>query len=111
MAELWLRLSKKSSQSAVAIVQQWRDGAFRLTRRLALFACVDPVVPSDFAADMLIGLPCGELFLAGASVEVYRLIRGRWKDLPAEKQEAILRRFGRVHRGVGSAKAPRSTAY
>jgi hypothetical protein len=42
---------------------------------------------------MLIGLPSGELFLTNSSVEVYRLIRARWTDFPAEKQLKILYRL------------------
>jgi hypothetical protein len=62
-------------------------------RRLALFAFADPALPGDFAADMLIGLPSGEMFPTNSRVEVYRLIRGRWKDFPVEKQQQILRRL------------------
>ena len=62
-------------------------------RRLALFACANPVVPSDFAADTLIALPQGELFLTSSTVEVFRLIRSRWNTFRKPKQEAILRRL------------------
>jgi len=93
MAELWLRLARKSPQLAHSFVQQWRDSEFRLMRRLALFACADPGASADFAADMLIELQSGELFLTSSSVEVYRLIRTRWKEFGAEKQQAILRRL------------------
>jgi len=90
MAELWLRLAKKSPQLAMTFVRSWRDSNFRLMRRLALFACADATVPADFAADSLIELPSGELFLTNSSVEVYRLIRARWKQFPSDKQQVIL---------------------
>jgi hypothetical protein len=90
MAEVWTRLLAKSSVKALAIAANWRDSQFRLMRRLALFAFANADVPSDFAADMLIGLPLGELFLTHSTVEVYRLIRARWKEFSAEKQQQIL---------------------
>ncbi|MGJ0395381.1 MAG: hypothetical protein ACR65U_04020 [Methylocystis sp.] len=96
MAEIWLRLARKSPQLALPFVQKWRDSDFRLLRRLALFACADPVVSNDFAADMLIELPNGELFLTNSSVEVYRLIRTRWNEFAADKQQVIL---GRLREG------------
>lgn len=93
MAELWLRLAMKSPLLALDLVKRWRNSKFRLTRRLALFACADPAVPPDTAADVLIEVPIGELFLTNSSVEVYRLIRMRWQELPHEKQQVILRRL------------------
>lgn len=93
MAELWLRLAKKSSRLAISLVQRWRESDFRLTRRLALFACADTAVSADFAADVLLDLPSGELFLTNSSVEVYRLIRARWRDFSSDKQQLVLRRF------------------
>ncbi|MSO99689.1 MAG: hypothetical protein EXR07_01370 [Acetobacteraceae bacterium] len=93
MAELWLRLARKSPQLALPLLRRWCHIDFRLMRRLVLFACADPVVSSDVAADMLIELPRGELFLTSSSVEVFRLIRTRWPDFAVEKQRAILRRL------------------
>jgi hypothetical protein len=92
-ADLWERLAKKSPAVALRVVENWRDSPFRLIRRLALFACADPTVPADVAADMLIGLPQGELFVTNSSVEVFRLVRARWKEFPKPKQETILHRF------------------
>jgi len=93
MADLWERLAKKSPSLARRFVETWRHSPFRLVRRLALFACADPVVPVEQAADMLLTLPQGELFLTNSSVEVFRLIRARWNEFPKSKQEAILHRF------------------
>jgi hypothetical protein len=93
IAELWLRLTRKSPELALPFVVSWRTSDFRLTRRLALFACAEPIVPPDMAAETLVLLPQRELFLANSSVEVYRLIRERWKDFPTEKQTTILHRF------------------
>jgi hypothetical protein len=58
-------------------------------RRLAAFAAADMVVPADRAADVLISLPEGEFFLTNSSVEVFRLMRARWHELPAEKRAQI----------------------
>jgi len=93
MAEIWTRLAAKSPAMALTMAERWRDSPFRLMRRLAMFAFASPAVPGNFAADMLIGLPSGELFLTNSSVEVYRLIRERWKDFQPEKQQQILRRL------------------
>jgi hypothetical protein len=38
-------------------------------------------------------LPQGEFFLTNSSVEVFRLIRARWKDFAPDKQEIIERRI------------------
>ena len=92
MADLWGRLAKKSPVPALLFFANWRDSPFKLMRRLALFAGADAIVPSDFAADMLLKLPQGELFFTNASVEVFRLIRARWKELPKPRQEVILQR-------------------
>jgi hypothetical protein len=93
IAEIWSRLAAKSPGRAIAIAERWRDSPFRLTRRLALFSFANSIVPANLGADMLIGLPSGELFLTNSSVEVYRLIRARWKDFSRQKQQKILRRL------------------
>jgi hypothetical protein len=93
MAEIWTRLASKSPGRAVAMAERWRDSSFRLTRPLALFSFANSNVPAKLGADMLIGLPSGELFLTNSSVEVYRLIHTRWKDFPAQKRRKILRRL------------------
>jgi hypothetical protein len=95
MAEIWwTRLTGKSAAMAFAVAKRWRDSPFRLLRRLAMFAFANStVVPGSVAADMLIDLPSGELFLTNSSVEAYRLIRARWVDFPAEKQQQILLRI------------------
>jgi hypothetical protein len=93
MAELWTRIARKDLQRALPFIDLWGSNQFRIVRRLALFATADPAVPADKGADLLIDLPQGELFLTNSSVEVYRLIRARWRDFPREKQEVIERRF------------------
>ncbi|WP_028168704.1 hypothetical protein [Bradyrhizobium elkanii] len=93
IAEVWTGLAAKSSGKALAVAERWRDSPFRLIRRLAMFAFADPVIPADVAADFLIDVPLGELFLTNSSVEAYRLIRARWSDFPPEKQQQILLRI------------------
>lgn len=93
MAEIWTRLAKKSSDKALAVAERWRDSPFRLTRRLAMFAFVDPVIPAEVAANFLIDVSLGELFLTNSSVEAYRLIRARWRDFPPDKRQNILLRI------------------
>ncbi|WGJ13767.1 hypothetical protein QEV83_13890 [Methylocapsa sp. D3K7] len=93
MAEIWTRLASKSPSRAISMAECWRDSSFRLMRRLAMFAFTNLAAPGEVGADMLIGLPSGELLLTNSSVEVYRLIRERWKDFPAEKQRTILYRL------------------
>ena len=93
MAEIWTRIATKSPGKAIAMAERWCDSPFRLMRRLAMFAFANSAVPGKVGADMLIGLPSGELFLTNSNVEVCRLIRARWKDFPREKQRKILRRL------------------
>src|SRR5712672_15059 len=88
-----MRLAAKSPSIALAVAKRWSDIPFRLIRRLAMFAFSNPAVPGNVAADILIGLPSGQLFLTNSTVEVYRLIRARWADFPAEKQQQILLRI------------------
>ena len=92
-AELWLRLAHKAPQMALDFVQGWRASQYRLLRRLALFAGAHPIVAPQAAADILIETPSAELFLCGSSVEVCRLIRGRWNEFPLKKRQTILRRL------------------
>jgi len=95
MAEIWwARLAGKSPAMALAVAERWRNSQFRLLRRLAMFAFANrAIVPGTTAADMLIDMPSGELFLTNSSVEAYRLIRARWVDFPVEKQQQILLRI------------------
>src|SRR5262249_40116803 len=93
MAEIWTRLATKSPRRAIALAERWRDSPFRLMRRLALFSFANPAVPPKLGADALVGLPSGELFLTNSSVEVYRLIRARWKDFSRQTHHKILRRL------------------
>ena len=93
IAELWTRLARKDSERAVQFLDRWRDSRFRFNHRLALFACADPVVSAGVAADTLICLPQGELFLTNTAVEVYRLLKARWNELSAEKRAIIEQRL------------------
>jgi hypothetical protein len=93
IAELWLRLAKKSRDSALSFVKQWQSAPFRMTRRLALFAATDEIVPPDWVADLLLSIPAREIFLASSSVEVYRLVELRWKDLSGAQWQAIEKRI------------------
>lgn len=93
MADLWSRLVVKDDQRALALLDNWRASQFRLVRRLALFAAADTVVPANIAANVLMTLPAGELFLTNSSVEVFRLIDTRWRDFAAPDQLAIERRI------------------
>lgn len=93
MAEICTRIATKSPGRAVAMAERWRDSAYRLMRRLAMFSFANSAVPSKVGADMLIKLPAGELFFTNSSVEVYQLIRARWKDFSAEEQQEILHRL------------------
>ncbi|WP_316185368.1 MULTISPECIES: hypothetical protein [unclassified Bradyrhizobium] len=93
MADVWSRLASKSPVKALACARLWRDSQFRLMRRLGMFAFANPAMPGSEAADAVIKMTSGELFLTGASVEAYRLIRERWNDFPARKRSQILRRL------------------
>ena len=88
-AELWTRLAQKRPDLALEVLTAWRASKLRLIQRLALFAAADAAVPANLAADILLSLPQDELFLAGASVEVHRLLRRRWAEFSPGKRQAI----------------------
>lgn len=87
--ELWARLAKRNSQMAEAIYEEWKSAPFRLARRMALFAATDPHIPASEAANLLLFLPLGELFLTHSSVEVHRLVRQRWHEFTDDKRARI----------------------
>ncbi|MEA2975682.1 MAG: hypothetical protein QOF19_1202 [Alphaproteobacteria bacterium] len=87
--ELWARLAKKNSQLAASIFREWKSTPFRLVRRMALFAAADPHIPESEAANLLLVLPQGELFLTHSSVEVHRLIRQRWREFTDDERSRI----------------------
>jgi hypothetical protein len=89
IAELWSRLITKNARAGRGIMHEWQDSNFRLVHRLALYAAADPQVRAQQAAEVLIRLPQGELFLTNSQVEVHRLIRSRWGEFPAKQRQLI----------------------
>ena len=89
IADLWTRLARKDNRRARSLLDRWQASVYRLIRRLALFAAADPAVPPARAAEVMLTIPQGELFLTSSTVEVYRLARERWHEFPPDKQEAI----------------------
>jgi hypothetical protein len=93
IAELWSRLINKSARAARDIMHEWESSSFKLAHRLALYAAADPEVGSQQAADLLIRISRGELFLTNSQVEVHRLIRGRWGEFSARRRRMIEQRI------------------
>jgi hypothetical protein len=93
MAELWTRLARKSPSMAVEFTKRWYLSPYRLMRRMAMFAATNAAVPASVAANMLLNLPLGEVFLTSSSVEVHRLIRARWNEIDSDKQASIVLRI------------------
>ena len=93
IAELWSQLIEKNTRTARDILGDWERSQFRLVHRLALFAAAHPRVSSQQAADILIRLPQGELFLTNSQVEVHRLIRSRWAEFPPKRRGLIEKRI------------------
>lgn len=89
LAELWSRLIRNDLAQALHALDAWKRSSFRLLHRLALYAAADPKVSSDLAADVLLDIPQGELFLTNSQVEVHRLIRSRWPEISEAKRAAI----------------------
>jgi len=89
IAEIWTRLAKKDASIALPFVKDWSSSRRKLNLRLALFAAANKVIPSDEAANVLLGLPQHLLFHTNTTVEVFRLIRMRWVELPANKRATI----------------------
>jgi hypothetical protein len=89
IAETWTRLAHKDATLALPFVRRWSSSPLKMNKRLALFAAADKAVPAEEAADVLLALPQGLLFLTNTSVEVFRLIRERWEELPEAKRFKI----------------------
>lgn len=93
LAELWSRLTRNDLAKALHALDAWKRSSFRLLHRLALYAAADPKVSSDLAADVLLDIPQGELFLTNSQVEVHRLIRSRWPEISEARRAAIEERI------------------
>jgi hypothetical protein len=93
IAELWSRLIQKNARIARDMLREWERSDLRLVHRLALFAAANPKVAPQQAADTLIQLPQGELFLTNSQVEVHRLIRNRWAEFPPKRRGMIEKRI------------------
>ncbi len=89
IAETWTRLAHKDATLALSFVLRWSSSLLKLNKRLALFAAADKAIAADEAADVLLALPQELLFLTNTSVEVFRLMRERWKELPAAKRVKV----------------------
>jgi hypothetical protein len=89
IAEIWSRLSHKESSAALVFVEIWSSSQHKLIERLALFAAADGIVSPDKAADTLLSLPQGLLFLTSSTVEVYRPLRERWTHFSSAKRDKI----------------------
>jgi hypothetical protein len=89
IAEVWTRLARKNASLALPFVRMWGYSPLRLMRRLGLFAAADPIVPPETVAELLRSLPRGDFFLGNSSVEAYRLIHARWRDLPRDEWRKI----------------------
>jgi hypothetical protein len=89
IADTWTRLAQKDAAFALPFVWQWSSSSRKLNNRLALFSAADKAVPPDDAADVLLALPQGLMFLTNTSVEVFRLIRERWEDFSRAKRASI----------------------
>ena len=60
---------------------------------MALFASVNSIIPRSFVFKLLQSIPINQLFFASSSVEVYRLIKFRWKDLTKIQKQTIEKRI------------------
>lgn len=93
MAELWSRLVHKDIKAAQELLDRWTTSAERLLHRLALYSSADPLIPPSRAADTLLRVPAGELFVTQTQVEVLRLLRMRWAEFGPSIKQRILKRI------------------
>ncbi|MGY3582610.1 hypothetical protein ACVIGB_008323 [Bradyrhizobium sp. USDA 4341] len=93
LAELWTKLIQNDLDKALHALDVWKRSSFRLLHRLALYAAAEPKVSPDLAADVLLEVPQGELFLTNSQVEVHRLVRARWPEFSSEKRARIEKRI------------------
>ncbi len=93
IAEIWSRLAHKDAKLAIPFVVDWSTSPLKMVNRLALFAAADSAVPPSLAATVLLNLPLKLLFLTNSSVEVFRLIRVRWTEMPETERVKIEKRI------------------
>ena len=82
IADVWTQLARKDSEAAMRFVQGWSDSPHKLFRRLALFAAADPAVTPDMVSMVLARLSIAQHFSSNTTVELFRVLRARWHDLP-----------------------------
>jgi hypothetical protein len=97
IADLWLRLADLEPEFALATARSWLAATATLTRRLAIFAASQTVVPSQEAADWIHGLGDHDFWVGGGQVEIMKALVGRWDDLPVESRH---RMEGRIVAGL-----------
>lgn len=93
IAESWTRLAQKDPTLALPFIHRWLLSPQKLNKRLAIFAAADKAIPKSAAADVLLTLPQGLLFLTNTSVEVFRLVRSRWAEFSETERTEIEERF------------------
>ena len=93
IADVWRFFAVIDPNKARNFVNSWMESEYRLMRRLALFASAEKMVSEEIVCQILTNITSYEFFLASSSVEVYRLIDARWKDLSIEQREKIEKRI------------------
>ena len=92
-ADIWDQIVKKDQRFAFEIVKKWGESKHRLLRRLALYAAANPIIARSYVFKLLKSNSINQLVISGSSVEVYRLIKNRWKDLTKNQKQIIEKRI------------------
>ena len=93
VADIWELIAKEDEKFAYEVAKGWSESKFRLVRRLALFASANPIILRSFVFRLLKLIPDNQLFIGSSRVEVYRLIKSRWKNFTKAQKLMIERRI------------------
>ena len=88
-ADIWDLIAKKDQKFAFDIVKKWGESKNRLLQRLALYAATNPIISKSYVFKLLKSNSIIELIFTGSSVEVYQLIKNRWKDLTKSQKQMV----------------------
>jgi hypothetical protein len=106
LADLWERIAARNVDRARKLTEAWRDSAYLLVRRLALFTLAHDAFSPDEAALAIINLDEKTFWDTNAQVEVMRVLVRRWGQFTDANRFEI---ETRLRRGVPRELYPAGT--
>jgi hypothetical protein len=90
LADLWARIAEKNPDQARALTLGWTKTSFLLSKRLHLYALASREVFSGHeSAQTVCSLDDRSFWVAGARVEIIRLLVSRWAEFSDEDRGAL----------------------